>query len=120
MLTTLYTYRFHADTLANGGATVDLDTHDLREPSALYFVGAGSQTWVHRIRVEDFTPTYLSMLVATAKREGLRALGTWVKDGYVYIEPTEVYNVRQDARMAAIDYGEQAYFDASLRETIYV
>ena len=120
MLITPYTNRFHADTLANGGATVDLDQHDLRQPEGRFYVGAGSRTWVHRIQVKDFSPVFLAMLVAVAKSEGFRALGTWVRgDGYVLIEPTEVYTERQYARQAAEEYGEQAYYDTVLG-TIYL
>jgi len=120
MLTTPYTDKFHADTIANHGATVDLTKHDLREPEKRYYVGNGKRSWVHKVAVEKFTPTYLAMLVAVAKAEGRYTLGTWVQNGVVYVEPTLTYNGKASAELVTKFLGEQAFFDSQTRETIYV
>lgn len=120
MLTTPYSDQFHADTLANGGATVDLTKHNLAEPEGRYYVGAGRETWVHKAKVEDFTPAYLAALVLVAKREGREALGTWVRGGVIFTEPTLVYHSRSLATLTARLSGEIAIFDSESRETIYV
>lgn len=123
MLTTPYTDRFHADTLANGGATVDLTKHDLCEPGARYYVGRGKSSWVHTVPLRRFTPTYLAMLVAVAKAEGFGALGTWVVEGEnasVIIEPTILFDKEDEARSFAVLYQEHAYFDSLTRKTIWL
>lgn len=120
MLITPYIAKFHADTLAKGGATVDLTKHNLREPEERYYVGNGKHSWVHKVRVEKGTPTYLAMIVAVAKAEGWFTIGTWVQNGLVYIEPTLLFAAEDDARRVAVALGEHAFFDSETRETIYV
>lgn len=118
MLTTPYTDKMHTDTLTNGGATVDLTRHNLAEPEGRYYYGGGS--WAHTVPVDFFTPAYLAALVLVAKREGHAALGTWVDEGIVYVEPTTVEDNLTIAYMQAAERGEKAFYDSETRETVWI
>lgn len=120
MLTTPYTDQFYANTVANGGATVDLTKHSLPSPEGKFFVGGGKASWVHVVPTEDFTASYLAMLVAVAKREGFYALGAWVSGGEVFIEPTYTYDSETSARLTAESLGETAYYDVEAGESVYL
>ena len=116
MFITPHVEKMHTDTLTNGGATVDLTRHHMAEPEGRYYYGGGS--WAHTVPVDFFTPAYLAALVLVAKREGHPALGTWVDEGIVYVEPTTVEDNRTIAYMQAAERGEKAFYDSLTGETI--
>lgn len=100
-----------ATTTANGGATFTA-TGDL--VTSGYCV-AGVAPAV-RVALADFTAETLAEAVASFNHSG--TFGTWIEEGEVWIEPSEVYTDRAEADRVAKAREEIAYFDLDAMEEI--
>ncbi|UJQ87184.1 hypothetical protein SEA_BAILEYBLU_46 [Arthrobacter phage BaileyBlu] len=98
-------------TTTNGGAT--FTAHGDLVTSGYCVAGIAPAV---RVAVEDFTAEALAEAVASFDHNG--TFGTWIEDGEVWIEPSEVYTDRDEADRVAKAREEIAYFDLDAMEEI--
>lgn len=119
-------YLMALDTLRSGGGTYGRDTY--RSPALPYryfvAVGAPHSRAVHASAGAEAVPQIVHALRSLADERGVwgteNALGTWVHNGFVYVDIVEsVGNVDKALELAA-ERGQQAIWDSAERVTIPV
>lgn len=102
-------------TAANGGGTFEAGTLLPFEPTDGYAVAIAS---VARLSVH--TPA--AQLVDTARRVaqeyGSSFVGTWVHEGYVYVDPVQYVRDRERAIRIGREHGQQAIYSFGDQEVI--
>lgn len=111
------------NTIANGGATLDLSspTMDIAKHESGYYVGGFGK--VHSFPViSDVRPYQRAIGAAYASSNGLGLVGTWVHAGRVYAQRTEHYSRgnRSAAMAVARSLGQMEIFDIDANKSIPV
>ncbi|UVK59082.1 membrane protein [Microbacterium phage Cen1621] len=91
-------------TVANGGATFTAEGELVTSGFSVAGVAPAL-----RLAVEDFTPA--AVLAVVARFAGAGFFGTWIEEGEVWIEPTNVLADADEAHALAEARGEIAYYD---------
>lgn len=106
-------------TLANGGATVSIVT-GVPTPTSGYAVSLPGHERVGRIT--DTHRNSIRLYVATRKtllsRPG-RYLGTWIDEGRLYLDVTEIYPERAVAEHYGAEREQLAIYDLAAGESLY-
>ncbi|AMS02746.1 hypothetical protein BJD55_gp020 [Gordonia phage Yvonnetastic] len=111
--------RIARDTLMDGGGTFSPATGGHVDISALFVVAVSKSLetrtelsgittydrWAVRADVDKYLDTHRKQWLA-----GL-FLGTWIHNGYVYLDVVETFADQHKAHTAAIERGQLAYYD---------
>lgn len=111
-----------------GGATVLASPYGM--PPALlrmdkyqpptWVVGMGyrpERVWVNDSRLADMVLAATNYILETWRRDAYSAIGYWVNDGYIHIEPVETYTNHQMAVEAAQSAQQLAIYALHTGET---
>ena len=99
-----------------GGSTICSKTQkDVNRGFAVGFGGAESMPAVH---ARELTPEFLAAVHAASGAGD--ALGAWIHEGRVFVEPVDVMQDKGCAIQAAHDRGEIAIFDLNTGTEIFV
>lgn len=97
-------------TLANGGVTINLAG---QQPSSGYAFPPSKSSEV-TVPVEQFTPDVIAQYISAHKREledPDNYLGTWIDNGLVYLDISQVLDDEQEAFKRATDSNQIAMWD---------
>ena len=101
--------------LKNGGGTFDVETFEPVEPKDGYSVGIEFGSY----KVLEIAPKFgfdlLDMDIESVFKDiveefGVEYVRAWVKDGFVHLDPVEIYVGYRDAVLAGLANGQQEIY----------
>ena len=111
--------------LKNGGGTFDAETFEPFEPKDGYSVGIEFGSY----KVLEIAPQFgfdlLDMDIESVFKDiveafGVEYVGAWVNDGFVHLDPVEIYVGYRDAVLAGLANGQQEIYSFKDKKSINV